>query len=108
MNEMLSLLSSRGGEAAIFVVLVTFTVLSLVRLDAARARGAKLKKTAMALGAVFAAMALGGAAGFLSAGELGFLNLAFFLTGAAGGGVLFAVMTGADDDELRRITAQDL
>ena len=109
---MATLLSSHWSEAVLFTVMVTFTVVSLERFENWREHGAdiaRVRKVALLLVAAFYVMALGGIADFAMAGRLNFLNLALFLNGAAGIGILTTLMLqNGKDQELRRIAAHDL
>ncbi|HUC60317.1 MAG TPA: hypothetical protein VMF53_00015 [Alphaproteobacteria bacterium] len=112
MTTLQTLLSSRAIDAVVFTALVVFTVTSLTALESRRERStdfAQIRRVALVLAALFWLMMIGGIADFAIAGALNFLNLAFFLTGAAGLGILTGLMFQRDaDKELRRIAASDL
>jgi len=112
MSTLQSMLSPRTAEAIIFVVLVVFSVGSLERFGAWVARdasAARSRTVAALLGLVFVLMVAGGIVGYALVGHRNFLNLAFFLNGAAGLMILPATyFRRAKDRELRRIAALDL
>ena len=112
MNPIAALLSSRGGEAGIFVAAVVFTVLSTVMFDAWIMRGASVARSraiGLALIVVFLCMAAGGFADYVIVGKRTFISLSLFLNGAAGLTILPAVLLRRGKDrELRRMTAHDL
>jgi len=98
-------------SAVVFALLILFTVtaLELFRFWIARSPA---RRTAMAaglvLGLIFFAIAAGGAVSLFFAGK-GFLNLAFFLAGAAGFGILCQiVMDFGRRVDMRRALAADL
>jgi lipoprotein signal peptidase len=119
MSELAAALSSREGSAILFVGCTVFAVISLTVFRGWLERGPRAEKSATAnliaaaLGAIFAAMLAGGVADYVAAGAVNFLNLALFLTGAAGAGILAETIIGfhrgtLDNDELRRMAAHDL
>ena len=107
-----TLLSSRAGEAGIFVSAVGFTVLSTVMFDAWITRGASVtqaRAVGVSLVLIFLGMAGGGVADYAFAGKATFISLSLFLNGAAGLTILPAVLLRRNrDQELRRMTAHDL
>jgi hypothetical protein len=107
-----TLLSSRALEAALFAVVVVFTVLSLELHRAWLERGADIaqaRRVALLLAFVFFVIADGGVAEFVVVGRPDLVNLGFFLSGIAGLGILSGLMFGRDGDrERRRMAAHDL
>lgn len=112
MNGVASLIFSRAGETILFTAIIVFTVTSLAIFGESLERGmsrARARTVAFVLAIIFSAMATGGGASYLIASELHFLNLAFFLTGAAGTGILLSLMLHRSSEaEMRRIAALDL
>lgn len=112
MNTIAWLISSRWVDGLLFAVIVTITVVSLAQFGSWLERGANIaqaRKVALLLATVFCVLALGGVVDFAMAGRLNFLNLALFLDGAAGIGILTALMLQSGKGrELRRIAAHDL
>jgi hypothetical protein len=112
MNSIAALLSSRAGEAGIFVAAVVFTVSSTVLFDAWVTRGANAARSravGVTLVLVFLCMAAGGIADYVVVGKPGFISLSLFLDGAAGLTILPTVMLRRGKDrELRRVAAHDL
>jgi hypothetical protein len=112
MNSIVPLLSSRAGEAGIFVAAVVFTVSSTVLFDAWVTRGASLTRSravGVSLIGVFLCMAAIGIANYAVVGKPAFISLSLFLNGAAGLTILPAVLLRRGKDrELRRMTAHDL
>ncbi|HUO94559.1 MAG TPA: hypothetical protein VMU22_16655 [Rhizomicrobium sp.] len=112
MSTVQTLFSSRAIDAVVFAALVVFTVMSLEMFGAWLERGADIARSrlvALALALVFAAAVIGGLVDYAFVGAPNFLNLALFLTGAAGLGILPALVFRRDrDKELRRIAALDL
>ena len=112
MNSIAALLSSRGGEAGIFVAAVVFTVLSTVMFDAWITRGAGIARS-RAIGVtlifVFLCMAAVGIADYVIAGKPTFISLSLFLNGTVGLSILPTVLLHRGKDrELRRMAAHDL
>ena len=107
-----TLLSSRAGEAGVFVAAVVFTVLSTVTFDAWIARGASIARSravGVLLILVFLCMAAGGIADYAVVGKTSFISLSLFLDGAVGLTILPTVMLRRGKDrELRRVAAHDL
>ena len=112
MNTIASLISARWVDGLLFAVIVATTVVSLAQFGSWLGRGANIaraRKVAVLLAAIFYILALAGIADFAMAGRLNFLNLALFLDGTAGIGILTALMLQSGKGrELRRIAAQDL
>jgi hypothetical protein len=107
-----TLLSSRAGEAGIFVIAVVFTVLSTVTFDAWVARGASVTRSravGVLLILVFLCMAAGGVADYAIVGKPSFIGLSLFLSGVAGLAIVPSVLLRhGQDRELRRMAAHDL
>ena len=107
-----TLLSSRAGEAGIFVTAVVFTVLSTVMFDAWITRGASLARSravGVTLILIFLCMAAGGVADYATVGKPTFISLSLFLDGAVGLTILPTVLLRRGKDrELRRMAAHDL
>jgi hypothetical protein len=111
MNAIASLLSSRAGEAALFAWALVFTVVSLEILRVWIARGAGVTEARIVsalLALVFLGLVIGGIVDYALVGRPNFINLGFFLTGAAGLGILPSLLFGDKDRELRRMAAHDL
>ena len=112
MNSIAALLSSRAGEAGIFVAAVVFTVSSTVLFDAWITRGASTARSravGVTLVLVFLCMAAGGIADYVVVGKPTFISLSLFLDGAVGLTILPTVMLRRGKDrELRRVAAHDL
>jgi len=118
MSELAEALSFREGSAILFVGCTVFTVISLTVFRRWLERGPRAEKStanliASVLGVIFAAMLAGGVVDYVAASTVNFLNLALFLTGAAGAGILAETIIGfhrgtLDNDELRRMAARDL
>jgi hypothetical protein len=112
MNSIAALLSSRGGEAGVFVAAVVFTVSSTVLFDAWVTRGASVTRSraiGVSLILVFLCMAAGGIADYVVVGKPTFISLSLFLNGAVGLSILPTVLLRRGKDrELRRMTAHDL
>lgn len=106
-----TLLSSHGGEAVLFAVAVVFTVASLEIFRIWLALGAGVVESrvaAAALAVVFLALAAGGIIDYAFVGWPNFINLGFFLAGAAGLGILPSLLFASKDQEFRRMSAHDL
>ena len=112
MNSIISLLSSRAGEADVFVAATVFTVLSTVMFDAWVARGASVTRSravGVLLILVFLCMAAGGVADYAIVGKPSFIGLSLFLSGVAGLAIVPPVLLRhGQDRELRRMAAYDL
>jgi len=122
MNEILAFAATPLGEGAIFTAAVVFGV---VTLEAARVwleRRPALPQAGAALavlGLMYLAMLVGGAADYFASGHVTFLNLGLFVNGAATSGIwlglvaqtfgrAFGWVSPQENEELRRIAAQDL
>ena len=106
-----TLLSSRAGEAVLFAAIVVFTVVSLEMLRMWIARGAEAAQSrivAALLALIFLGLAAGGIVDYAFVGKPNFINLAVFLTGAAGLGILPSLIFRDKDQEIRRMAAHDL
>ena len=112
MNSIISLLSSRAGEADVFVAATVFTVLSTVMFDAWVTRGASIARSravGVALILVFLCMAAGGVADYAIVGRPTFISLNLFINGTVGLSILPSVLLRrGKDQELRRMAAHDL
>jgi hypothetical protein len=112
MNAMHALLSSRAFEAVVFAAAVVFTVVSLEMFRARLERSINFEHARAAgilLALVFLCMVIGGIADFAMVGLPTLLNLGFFLSGAAGAGILASLMLEhGSDREMRRVAASDL
>lgn len=116
MTHWLAQLAATAAPSRIaFVAIIVFAVaaLELYRSWSERrsSRGGRAARAAvgLVLGLVFSAMLVVGIAGHASGGELGFLELGLFLTGAASLAILGQVAWRAGRlSELRRSLAEDL
>jgi len=113
MSTFQSLSASRAVDAVIFTAVVVFTVVSLARFHSWLDRGADIaqaRPVALLLLVAFYLMAAAGIADFAAtAGRFSVLDLGLFLGGAAGLGILTALMLLNNRwRELRRIAARDL
>lgn len=115
----ISLATWQAVYVGTFVACIAFTVcsLELLRYFLTHWPRAEMQRkanwVAAVLGAIFVAMLVGGVGDYFVVRALTFLNLTFFLTGAAGAGILGELMWRfhhgtLDDAESRRIAAHDL